>query len=1811
MAGEAAGTAAGEAAGTTASEAAGGTMAGEAAGTTAGEAAGAAAGEAEQILAGEAAQTTAGEAAGTAAGKAAETAAGEAAGTTAGEAAGGTMAGEAAGTAAGEAAGTAAGEAAGAAAGEAAQTTAGEAAGTAAGEAAGTAAGEAAGTAAGEAAGTAASEAAGTAAGEAEQILVGEASQTAAGEAAGTVAGATGATVGAGTGGGATGAAAGKGVTGTGVRESAAPAVAGEGAARAGVGEGTAEASKAEGEAAAEAAGRAIARPVGAAGAAASAVEHTAGPAETAEGASSKETAGGVGSGDIGATGGGEASEVPTGGATEGGDVIVIEEDEVEDGMHIDGPLAHYLTLDGEADSAPLQPHVEVPPLPPMPDPMLADGPVEGLEETLRTEPREGDPILTPRPPAHPPPGAPLPHPHPQVPVASWGAAKALAFLAEPCSPTPTLFHDQPPSLSPTPDTTLTDGPSGEHAGTARAEPPTPSPILAPHPSSPLSSPLRAAHSRPHPQGLPLASRGAARALAFLAEPCSPTPNTIQSPPTSPLPPPPPGPPPPGAMHISEVQTSTLPHPPPSAHCPTPYTHPNHPTRRTTPTLPPSSHQPPQASKSQPQGPLPLAQGGDDTMGAGPTGGVASGRGSGANVQHGGTTSEPHSPLNPPPSTTQPPQTSLPPPQAPRPNRYIAPALRPPPTTPAYSLPHHEWPRWADIAPHIQPTTEGDVMGRRGMHTELPLPSQPPILPSPIPLASQPALPSQPDRDNQNQVGRRRKKKGKGGKGPAHLLPPPSLPLQPPLLTPHPTEPAPGPTPTYQPPNSHPPPVPAPPQGHGSDPAHSPPGRLSLPLNPPQVAAAVCAAGMEADGMRDAPMADATDSPSHASHPIHVDSPLPQPMVIGEGQGGFLGQGPHPGSAQPARPTPPSTLPALLPSPAGRQVTGTAEEVRAAISDLLAIQSPSSPPAAPTLPVPQVRTRTYAEVTRSVPSFTPPTTQPGASLPSPIETDLVPRPCHSHLDVAAPPLVQPVADTLPATQEGTNIRDEASAPAETPPPGVAEPPLGPHPAEGQGHTTAHTSGSPPRPPPLASGPVPPRGPAPSCVAPPLSCPTPPLHGAGESSPLLIPGDPLGVQAAHGVPSTASSDATAPIDPTDTATSPDQVVRCPTCRSSLANRRALQHHTPFCHPADAARRAQALHDTSSVLPSLSEPQGTRTHFTDAQWQTLDSFDWSEYFSPERTHARPLRRIPTRVRGGYLDVLCTILARVSQYPEAPGPTFLLAAAPTLLLTQATPPDRSHTTTIAARVSRFMRDAASDQIFLPIRLGCFGIRRMERIAPSFASGETEQIDPSLRTTLEGLPPDILSLLPPWPSCASASPDSLFAGTSRLLEAHALEAVRARHTSPLHLACLTSLQGVGAGAWLQAVPYADALRIPEAEWQVASSCRLGLPVPQLALTGQCSCGQAIDDMTVPHHAVRCPRFGVATVIHDTVKFALRDFAVEAGFAVKVEDSTLFTHLEAARARLQGQPVVGEGTRAGGPLEQGAEAGLPGGGAQWGQHQLRGRVARGAGGQRGRQGVQTSQGGEGGQQRQQQESQHRSQAQGAAPQSVGSGVGQGREQQRADGGTGGAGRLGGEVQGVREAVGDRAGGLGGLGEGREGEGRGQVGGGEDRGRETTGEEAPRDQTGQQPAQQQGPAGRTGRTGTSSRIPDLTCRDVGQTLMVLVDVSIADPQREGNVQLGRATPTQIGVAAARRVQEKLRHWGPHLEGLQPAPHFYACVAETFGLLSKPLRQFLGLCAKRIAQRRRDWGGGDDGSARIFETGLTTRLSVALQRAQAR
>ncbi|CAI5990215.1 unnamed protein product [Closterium sp. NIES-64] len=755
---------------------------------------------------------------------------------------------------------------------------------------------------------------------------------------------------------------------------------------------------------------------------------------------------------------------------------------------------------------------------------------------------------------------------------------------------------------------------------------------------------------------------------------------------------------------------------------------------------------------------------------------------------------------------------------------------------------------------------------------------------------------------------------------------------------------------------------------------------------------------------------------SHTPLPTTACSPTLLPTAQLRGLEGELRPVRQPHATQPHGPavlhfslTGPGHPPSLTDLEASKPSSG----LRAAVSDLLAIRNTGIPLPTPTPPAPVVHA--HEAPLMDLPLAAPILQEP--FHPSPMETDLIFRPCASDADVGAP--------LLPAS---------------------------PHPSPS---------------------------------------PAPPITTVD------------------------SSEGTATADPTDTATSPDEVVRCPTCLSSLAKRRALRHRMPFCHPADAARRAQALRDRASALPSLVEPRAQGMQFTDAQWHSLDSVQWSEYFAPERIHAHPLRRIPPRVLGGYLDILFAILARVSQDPEAPGPTLLLAAAPTLLLAPTTPPERSNTAAIAARIIRFGRgewdelisEALHRRTPLPLQAAWHArtttfsptlddrrIARCLRLAAcnetsracaapesAEAAPDTENIVRHLRelglavqphkclvygrdfvtsreveafTSLEievarrgltvtGVPvgsdafverslPERMERMGrvlPWlprlrqpqtaarllSACVSTRPQYLartvpptpavhasFArwderlgetfqqllvpGTwtcredvreaaldkiylpiclggfgirrmERIAPARALESVRAHHTNPLHLANLTSLQGAGAGAWLTAVPYADSLRIPEAQWQVASAFHLGLPIPQLALAGRCSCGQAIDDLTVPHHEVRCSRFGVATVIHDTVKYMLREYASEVSFAVKVEDTTLILHLDAARARLQGLSGTGDG--------------VPGqSGAPWGQQQQQGGLGRGAGGQEGREGQDglASGGEEGGQQQQRQQ---------------------------------------------------------------------------------------------------------------------------------------------------------------------------------------------------------------------------------------------------
>ncbi|GJP65182.1 hypothetical protein CLOP_g22088 [Closterium sp. NIES-67] len=348
---------------------------------------------------------------------------------------------------------------------------------------------------------------------------------------------------------------------------------------------------------------------------------------------------------------------------------------------------------------------------------------------------------------------------------------------------------------------------------------------------------------------------------------------------------------------------------------------------------------------------------------------------------------------------------------------------------------------------------------------------------------------------------------------------------------------------------------------------------------------------------------------------------------------------PPPASLSPSGPQPPTQArshggsptttnqPALLPLPTGGQSQGADGETEAAVADLLRIWDASATPSAPACPG-----RVGGGTVDPAPDIS-------HAPPSPPSTALTPeRMVIDDSDAAPDHPLCPDASTAPA----------AHTPAPTSPGEATE-------------LACHPDACPA----LATVPLVTHGPPPTWAT---------DLGQGPIEEAVVGAD--------------SSESTMPVPPHDTAVPTGGLaVTCPTCRSTLVSSHALALHAPHCQPADALRRAEALQDATSSPPSFSEPRASVVTFSDVQWSSLDAVDWTDYFSPRRMHARPLRRIPPRVRGGYVDVLCAILQRISQHPRAGGPTFLLLAIPTLLLTPATPPARSHTAAITARIARFL--------------------------------------------------------------------------------------------------------------------------------------------------------------------------------------------------------------------------------------------------------------------------------------------------------------------------------------------------------------------------------------------------------------------------------------------------------------------------------------------------------------------------------------------
>ncbi|CAI5941038.1 unnamed protein product [Closterium sp. NIES-65] len=226
------------------------------------------------------------------------------------------------------------------------------------------------------------------------------------------------------------------------------------------------------------------------------------------------------------------------------------------------------------------------------------------------------------------------------------------------------------------------------------------------------------------------------------------------------------------------------------------------------------------------------------------------------------------------------------------------------------------------------------------------------------------------------------------------------------------------------------------------------------------------------------------------------------------------------------------------------------------------------------------------------------------------------------------------------------------------------------------------------------------------------------------------------------------------------------------------------------------------------------------------------------------------------------------------------------------------------------------AQQQVFLPVRLGGFGLRSSASTAPlsylcswaqslpllsthfitdgsplfrPFLSSDTiHRLDEFIPAATAMLPKEVRDRFPSWSHLLPGYPPKLFTHLSQQLEASLLEKVRSSVTSPLRLARLTSLQGPHAGDWLTAAPSSPQLQLTESEWRIAAAIRLGLPIPHLSSAETCACGHPFSDSSLPSHALRCPKNNEPTRVHDAIKHELHRIILELGLVSQLEDHHL-----------------------------------------------------------------------------------------------------------------------------------------------------------------------------------------------------------------------------------------------------------------------------------------------------------------------------------
>ncbi|CAI5997670.1 unnamed protein product [Closterium sp. NIES-65] len=179
---------------------------------------------------------------------------------------------------------------------------------------------------------------------------------------------------------------------------------------------------------------------------------------------------------------------------------------------------------------------------------------------------------------------------------------------------------------------------------------------------------------------------------------------------------------------------------------------------------------------------------------------------------------------------------------------------------------------------------------------------------------------------------------------------------------------------------------------------------------------------------------------------------------------------------------------------------------------------------------------------------------------------------------------------------------------------------------------------------------------------------------------------------------------------------------------------------------------------------------------------------------------------------------------------------------------------------------------QLHLPVRLGGFGIRAAASLSP-------------------------LSYVCGWAQAARDIAQLGVAGEEAMFAEYLTTSTGAQFLDPWF--------GLGAGAWVLAVPAHSNLTFAAAEWGIAAAIRLGLPIQQLQVAGRCVCGTAFVDPADPHHALRCRHQHGPSRVHDEVKFAVAKISKASGGVVTMEDSVVL-HGKRVDVAVQ-RPMAGE----------------------------------------------------------------------------------------------------------------------------------------------------------------------------------------------------------------------------------------------------------------------------------------------------------------